>query len=580
MALRLSVRLIVRVFAGSLVAAIALVNGGAWLLAARRNANLARLNIMDFHDPGWDYALARPVVHRPPRSLLRLEPSVHSSGYISNDANLQGNTDTDPDSFSDVRAVFEQVFAGVRPAGFEAWARFASARGCAVDTFLYKQIYADLARWVERGGINPRVLSPFRPILRVSFADGRFSGGPKAYISTKPILDVISQARFLDPQKQFVFALNLNDESRLVPADNYSHSYPHAADATYSSMRHVFQTSSCFRDTFNNSNAHFPHLPPANLHGFLQHPDTFATLNVDAPLFSQAKLDCFVDVLAPLWSVVTKHYLIISSSSTKIFAYAQNSHRYHTRLAYNQKKDVVPWSEKQTALFWRGSSTGGSYRTNTTWHTYHRTRLLEWEKMYSLRHPDSTFDAAIQDAPKIEIRSSPPSSKNQKQQDPKKHKDSLGPDAVPVDIGLNSIVQADAQTSQTLGKMYPLKQGVSPSRALQFKYLLVVDGNSWSGRIQSYLASNSLVIWNGLFTDWYLNALVPWVHYVPVALDFSDLEDRLEWLKDHDDQARTIAENARRFMEVVGSLAQIQCYTGLLLLEYQELYDKPDARMP
>ncbi|KAI9353909.1 lipopolysaccharide-modifying protein [Obelidium mucronatum] len=135
-----------------------------------------------------------------------------------------------------------------------------------------------------------------------------------------------------------------------------------------------------------------------------------------------------------------------------------------------------------------------------------------------------------------------------------------------------SLLQSDSETEQELVSLFGHpKPKVSFKDSMQFKYLVVVDGNSWPSRLQEYLQTNSVVLYTGIFIDWYSWMLVPWIHYVPVRLDFSDMDERIEWLVKNDAKARKIAENARELMKFVSRLEQMQCYTSLLLLEYQHL---------
>jgi hypothetical protein len=41
--------------------------------------------------------------------------------------------------------------------------------------------------------------------------------------------------------------------------------------------------------------------------------------------------------------------------------------------------------------------------------------------------------------------------------------------------------------------------------------------------------------------DWFHQFLKPWVHYIPVASDLSDLEDRWKWAEAHPKEAQRIA---------------------------------------
>ncbi|KAI8616845.1 lipopolysaccharide-modifying protein, partial [Chytriomyces sp. MP71] len=142
-----------------------------------------------------------------------------------------------------------------------------------------------------------------------------------------------------------------------------------------------------------------------------------------------------------------------------------------------------------------------------------------------------------------------------------------------VDIGFHKHEEwnGHASTYKYLMERYGLKKEASFQDTLRYKYLIVVDGYGWPNRLQNYLQGNSIILYNGIFTDYYNWMLKPWVHYVPVRPDFSDLEDLLNWLQANDDKAKTISENARKLVKYVGSLSHQQCYTSLFLLEYARL---------
>lgn len=44
--------------------------------------------------------------------------------------------------------------------------------------------------------------------------------------------------------------------------------------------------------------------------------------------------------------------------------------------------------------------------------------------------------------------------------------------------------------------------------------------------------------------EWFYKDIEPWVHYVPVKEDYSDLLTNIQWLKDNDEKAREITYNA------------------------------------
>jgi hypothetical protein len=75
----------------------------------------------------------------------------------------------------------------------------------------------------------------------------------------------------------------------------------------------------------------------------------------------------------------------------------------------------------------------------------------------------------------------------------------------------------------------------------------------------------------GLFTEWFDERLRPFVHYLPVRLDFADLQSRLDWARAHDKQAHAIAEQAALQAKLFIRYEDMQCYWYRLLLEYATL---------
>ncbi|MGU3493027.1 glycosyl transferase family 90 [Xanthobacteraceae bacterium A53D] len=49
------------------------------------------------------------------------------------------------------------------------------------------------------------------------------------------------------------------------------------------------------------------------------------------------------------------------------------------------------------------------------------------------------------------------------------------------------------------------------------------------------------------FRQWFYDSLVPWIHYVPVKADLSDLADKIAWCREHPDTCRQIAADGQAF---------------------------------
>ena len=53
--------------------------------------------------------------------------------------------------------------------------------------------------------------------------------------------------------------------------------------------------------------------------------------------------------------------------------------------------------------------------------------------------------------------------------------------------------------------------------------------------------------------DYNHDMMEPWVHYVPVSSDLSDLREKYEWAESHPDKARHIAERATALARAWGT---------------------------
>lgn len=64
---------------------------------------------------------------------------------------------------------------------------------------------------------------------------------------------------------------------------------------------------------------------------------------------------------------------------------------------------------------------------------------------------------------------------------------------------------------------------MSADDANQYKYVLDVDGNAWSGRFHKLMSGSAAVLKSTIYPEWWTQRAVPWYHYIPVKVDYSDL---------------------------------------------------------
>jgi hypothetical protein len=89
---------------------------------------------------------------------------------------------------------------------------------------------------------------------------------------------------------------------------------------------------------------------------------------------------------------------------------------------------------------------------------------------------------------------------------------------------------------------------LTPSEQSNYKYVLNIDGHVTAYRLSLELSMGStLLLVNSPWEIWYSYLLQPYIHYVPVAEDLSDLIDQIKWCRDHDSECAQIARNALIF---------------------------------
>jgi len=82
----------------------------------------------------------------------------------------------------------------------------------------------------------------------------------------------------------------------------------------------------------------------------------------------------------------------------------------------------------------------------------------------------------------------------------------------------------------------------------KYKYVLNIDGSVTAFRLSAELAFGSVILKvDSKYKIWYSDLLVPWVHYIPIKSDLSDLKEKIQWCKDNQAICKTIAANARKF---------------------------------
>eukprot|EP00630_Chrysocystis_fragilis_P011635 CAMPEP_0197404398 /NCGR_PEP_ID=MMETSP1165-20131217/22910_1 /TAXON_ID=284809 /ORGANISM="Chrysocystis fragilis, Strain CCMP3189" /LENGTH=348 /DNA_ID=CAMNT_0042930663 /DNA_START=53 /DNA_END=1099 /DNA_ORIENTATION=- len=112
-----------------------------------------------------------------------------------------------------------------------------------------------------------------------------------------------------------------------------------------------------------------------------------------------------------------------------------------------------------------------------------------------------------------------------------------------IDVGFSMIVQGeDNYTNYVKGKM-------DWTEMIRYKYILSLEGNDVATGLKWQLYSNSVVFMPQPTKEtWFLETrLKPYVHYVPVKADLSDLQAQLDWAEAHPTHCEWIARNSSAY---------------------------------
>ena len=95
------------------------------------------------------------------------------------------------------------------------------------------------------------------------------------------------------------------------------------------------------------------------------------------------------------------------------------------------------------------------------------------------------------------------------------------------------------------------KEYLSVMQQLQYKFIFCPEGNDVATNLKWVMSSNSLCMMpKPKFETWFMEGtLVPGVHYVEIADDFSDLDEKIRFYAAHTDEAQEIIKNAHAFVK-------------------------------
>lgn len=221
------------------------------------------------------------------------------------------------------------------------------------------------------------------------------------------------------------------------------------------------------------------------------------------------------DTYAPILSMVTgDKYADIAMPTHEDWYRVSNQedNKYYLPKARNYRHSFnLDWDSKIPTAVFRGASTGKGVTINTNM----RLKLAYMSKTAPIRDGYKLLDAGIT---KWNTR-----------------------------IRMTDGKCLEVINISTIG--IDLVKSMSPMEQSNYKYIVHVDGHVSAFRLSLELSMGSvlLIVQGSQYKMWYATLLEPYVHYIPIASDLSNLYEMIMWCRNNDSKCKLISENARAF---------------------------------
>lgn len=91
----------------------------------------------------------------------------------------------------------------------------------------------------------------------------------------------------------------------------------------------------------------------------------------------------------------------------------------------------------------------------------------------------------------------------------------------------------------------PANSWIDSKTMVDYKYILDIDGwaSTWDAMAWKLNSGSVIFKTDSGWRQWYYDEFHPWTHYVPVADDFSDIQERFQWCESHTAECEQMIAN-------------------------------------
>lgn len=222
----------------------------------------------------------------------------------------------------------------------------------------------------------------------------------------------------------------------------------------------------------------------ADKHGLLYSSSTMIPTKRLVPIFGECKVNVNSDILFP----ANMYWL--------------EDERYD----YDGKFDH-DWEDKKDVMIWRGVTSGG-VQTAENWRRMHRQRLV------------LGVNATVMEGKEVRILTEQPEMKGEYENYRDFHPSAFV--AEHTDVGFTETPGCNPNCDFYEDQL-SMKEGVKLPEQFKNKFLVDIDGHSFSGRWHAFLESKALGMKATIFREWHDSRLFAWRHFVPMDNRYDDV---------------------------------------------------------
>jgi hypothetical protein len=118
------------------------------------------------------------------------------------------------------------------------------------------------------------------------------------------------------------------------------------------------------------------------------------------------------------------------------------------------------------------------------------------------------------------------------------------------DMYFDSVFCDLGQVNTRKGNTRYIKPFMSIAKQLEYKYILCLEGNDVASNLKWVMSSNSIAVMpTPKFESWFMEGtLIPDYHYIHIADDYSNVEEKLHYYSEHPHKAIEIIQHAHEFV--------------------------------